>query len=168
MSTSKGSRAFYVVTEAIKDYLIDESFVNTTTYGSLSDIDLNKQTIFPLCHIQINSATLQAGVILFNVSVLAMDLVYESKRDPSDRAIKGAGFTDTTFIGIDNEQDVLNSTLYVLNRLNKQMMRGTLRNDGFELNGTSTCEPFVDRFANKVAGWALTFNVFVQSDIDRC
>jgi hypothetical protein len=159
---SQGSQAFYVVTEAIKDYLIDDSFVNTTTYGSLSDIDLNKQTIFPLCHIQINNATLQAGAILFNVSVLAMDLVYDLKIDSND------GTSDSTFYGVDNEQDVLNSTLFVLNKLNKQLMRGTLRSSGYELQGTSSCEPFVDRFANKVAGWALTFNVFVQSDIDRC
>jgi len=159
---SQGSQAFYVVTEAIKDYLINDQFVNTTTYGSLSDVDLNKQTMYPLCHLQINNATLQAGVINFNVTVLAMDLVYESKQDPE------TGTSDNTFYGIDNEQDVLNSTLFVLNKLNKQLMRGTLRTDGYELNGSSSCEPFVDRFANKVAGWALTFNVFVQSDIDRC
>ena len=156
------ARGFYVVTDLIENLLIEDINVNAVTYGDISDVDLNKQTIFPLCHIQINNATLQAGAILFNVSVLAMDLVYDLKIDSND------GTSDSTFYGVDNEQDVLNSTLFVLNKLNKQLMRGTLRSSGYELQGTSSCEPFVDRFANKVAGWALTFNVFVQSDIDRC
>ena len=42
---------FYDLIDKIKDALIAEPFVNTVTYGSLDDIDLNKQTIFPLSHI---------------------------------------------------------------------------------------------------------------------
>ena len=40
-------KGFYDLTDKIKDTLQAEPFVNTVTYGSLDDVDLNKQTIFP-------------------------------------------------------------------------------------------------------------------------
>ena len=44
-------KGFYNVTDKLKDTLLAEPFVNTVTFGSLDDVDLNKQTIFPLSHI---------------------------------------------------------------------------------------------------------------------
>ena len=40
--------------------------------------------------------------------------------------------------------------------------------DKFELTGAASCEPFVDRFENKLAGWAYTFTAFVENDINIC
>ena len=39
--------------------------------------------------------------------------------------------------------------------------------DQFQLDGSASCEPFVDRFENELAGWATTFSVLVQNDIDN-
>ena len=48
-------KGFYNVTDKIKDALVAEPFVNTVTFGSIDDVDLNKQTIFPLSHVTVNS-----------------------------------------------------------------------------------------------------------------
>ena len=48
-------KGFYNVTDKLKDTLLAEPFVNTVTFGSLDDVDLNKQTIFPLSHIIVNN-----------------------------------------------------------------------------------------------------------------
>jgi hypothetical protein len=148
---------FYNLTDKIKDTLNAEPFVNTVSYGSLDDVDLNKQTIFPLSHIIVNNCNVSNNVMTFNISVLAMDIVDESKDVVTD-----------IFVGNDNEQDVLNTQLEVINRLVNLLKRGDLYTDKFQVDGEVGCEPFVDRFENKLAGWAATFNVTVQNDMTVC
>ena len=148
---------FYNVTKKIKDALNAEPFVNTVSYGSLDDVDLNKQTIFPLSHIIVNNCNVASNTMTFNISILAMDIVDESKDEVTD-----------IFVGNDNEQDVLNTQLEVINRVVSILQRGDLYTDLFQVDGAVGCEPFVDRFENKLAGWAATFDVLVQNDMTIC
>jgi|TARA_R100001463_G_C3521898_1_gene220894 hypothetical protein len=148
---------FYNITDKIKDTLAAEPFVNTVTYGSLDDVDLNKQTIFPLSHIIVNNCSVANNTLTFNISVLAMDVVDESKEEVED-----------DFVGNDNEQDVMNTQLAVLNRLIAILQRGDVYTDKFQVIGAVGCEPFVDRFENKLAGWVATFDVIVENDMTIC
>lgn len=150
-------KGFYNITDKIKDALNAEPFVNTVTYGSLDDVDLNKQTIFPLSHLIVNNCTVGTNTLTFNISILAMDVVDESKEEVTDE-----------FVGNDNEQDVLNTQLAVLNRVIALLQRGDLYLEKYQVQGTVNCEPFVDRFENKLAGWAATFDVLVQNDMTVC
>ena len=152
-----GIRGFYLLTQAIKDQLLSDLNVNTVTEGDLFDVDLSKQTIFPLSHLIVNSVVAQESVLRFNISILSMDIVDESKEPTTD-----------IFIGNNNEQDVLNTQLAVLNKLIQVLRRGDLYNDKFQLDGDANLEPFVDRFENKVAGWTATFDVFVNNDVNIC
>jgi hypothetical protein len=152
-----GVRGFYLLTQAIKDQLLSDINVNTVTEGDLFDVDLSKQSIFPLSHLIVNTVAAQESVLRFNISVLSMDIVDESKEPTTD-----------IFIGNNNEQDVLNTQLAVLNKLVQVLRRGDLYNDKYQLSGDANLEPFVDRFENKVAGWTATFDVFVNNDIEIC
>ena len=152
-----GVRGFYLLTQAIKNQLLSDVNVNTVTEGDLFDVDLSKQSIFPLSHLIVNTVAAQESVLRFNISVLAMDIVDESKEPTTD-----------IFIGNNNEQDVLNTQLAVLNKLVQVLRRGDLYNDKYQLTGDASLEPFVDRFENKVAGWTATFDVFVNNDIEIC
>jgi len=150
-------KGFYNLTDKLKDALIAEPFVNTVTFGSLDDVDLNKQTIFPLSHIIVNNTTVGSKTITFNVSILAMDIVDISKEATTD-----------IFVGNDNEQDVLNTQLALLTRIINILQRGDLYTELYQVQGDVSCEPFVDRFENKLAGWAATFDVVVQNDMTIC
>ena len=86
-----------------------------------------------------------------------MDVVDESKKP-----------TTNIFRGNNDEQDILNTQLQVLNKLIKVLRKGNLHNDQFQLNGDASCEPFYDRFDNKVAGFTASFDVFVNNDITLC
>lgn len=152
-----GIRGYYLLTQAIKDALLGDINVNTVTEGDLFDIDLSKQSIFPLSHLIINSVTAQESVLRFNISILSMDIVDESKEATTD-----------IFIGNNNEQDVLNTQLAVLNKLVQVLRRGDLYNDKYQLDGDASLEPFVDRFENKVAGWTATLDILVNNDIEIC
>lgn len=150
-------KGFYNLTDKLKDALIAEPFVNTVTFGSLDDVDLNKQTIFPLSHIIVNNTTVGSKTITFNVSILAMDIVDISKAETTD-----------IFVGNDNEQDVLNTQLALLTRIINILQRGDLYTELYQVQGDVSCEPFVDRFENKLAGWAATFDVVIQNEMTIC
>lgn len=157
-----GATAYYRITDVIKSSLLEDEHINTVTIGDITQIDLNKQEMYPLGHIMINNANLNDSTIQFNITVMVMDVVWQTKHEPENQQY------DETFVGIDNEQDVLNTQLSVINVLNQKMMRGNLRNLAYELVGQSTCEPFKDRFENEVAGWAYTFSVYVRNNISVC
>jgi len=148
---------FYDIIKKIKDTLQAEPFVNTVSIGNIDDVDLNKQSIFPLSHIVINNTTLNEKTINFNISVLFMDIVDISKAESTDK-----------FIGNDNEHDVLNTQLAVAVRLTDLLRRGSLYSDLYQVEGNVTCEPFVDRFENKLAGWTATYDIIIRNDMTIC
>ena len=154
---NQGVIGFYQITKTIKDQLLDDINVNTVTTGDITDIDLAKQTMYPLSHVIVNNVTLEENIYRFNISVLSMDIVDQSKEATTD-----------IFKGNNNEQDVLNTQLVVLNKLVQVLRMGTLYQNKYQLDGDPTCEPFYDRFENQVAGWACTFDVLIQNDINIC
>ncbi len=153
---SIGAQAFYRVTQKIKDELISNVNVNTVTYGDITKIDLNKQNIYPLAHILVNNVTQAPKLLNFSMTVFTMDLVDYTKESTTD-----------IFLDNSNEQDVLNTQLAVANRMIEKLRSGTIYLDGFQLDGTASCEPFVDRFENDIAGWSTSFSLTVQNDIDN-
>ena len=153
-------QGFYNITEKIRQQLQQDDFVNTVTYGDIFEVDLAKQTIFPLSHFQVNNATLQGNVWNFSISLLVMDIVNESKQY--------ADGVPTEFSGYYNEQDVWNTQLAVANRLLELLYRGDLYTDKYQLDGQPVCEPFTDRFENKLAGWTVTFNILIPNDMTIC
>jgi hypothetical protein len=155
--SNQGIRGFYQLTTTIKDNLLNDSNINTVTTGDITDIDLNKQTIFPLAHIIVNNVTTQEQVLSFNITIMAMDMINEYKDAETD-----------IFVGNDNEQDVLNTQLAVLNRIIVLLRRGTLYTTKYQLDGDPSCEPFYERFENKLAGWAATMNILIENDISKC
>ncbi len=150
-------KGFYQVTETIKNQLLSDANVNNVTTGDITKIDLSKQTMFPLSHIIVNNVNNEDNVLRFSLSVLSMDIVDVSKEAVVD-----------IFRGNDNEQDILNTQLAVLNKLAQVLRGGTLHQDLYQLDGTPNLEPFYDRFENELAGWAMTFDVLVNNDINIC
>jgi hypothetical protein len=138
----------YKIIKEIKDALLDEPFVNTVTEGDIFEIDLNKQTMFPLSHIIMNQATHQGNVLSFNITILLMDII--NQKDDS------------------NKVDIWNTQLLVATRVLNRLNRGDLRDVFFELTGNPTYEPFTERFENDLAGWAITFDVLVRNDVTIC
>ena len=138
----------YTLINKIKEALLKEPFVNTATEGDIFDVDLSKQTIFPLSHVIINQATHQGNVINFNITILAMDII--NQKDDN------------------NKVDIWNTQMLVLTRVMDRLNRGDLRNDFWELTGNPSFEPFTERFENDLAGWACTFDVLVRNDMTIC
>jgi hypothetical protein len=127
------------------------------TTGNLSNVNLQKQDIFPISHIIINSVTDTEQTLNFNISILAMDVVSRRKEETTD-----------IFIGNNEEQDILNTQLAVLNKLIMTLRKGDLHRDKYQLIGDPNCEPFYDRFENELAGWTATMDIVIYNDITIC
>ena len=148
---------YYEILTKLQTELNNDALVNTVSSGDIFDVDLSKQTIFPLCHIIVNSATFVDNVIQYNISILSMDVVDVSKDETTNK-----------FRGNDNEQDVLNTQINILNRLYEKLRRGNLYDDNYQVDGTPNLEIFVDRFENKLAGWTMTVNINTPNVMTVC
>ena len=155
--TYRGIQSFYDLTTKIKDILQADENTNTVTFGDITEVDLNKQTIFPLSHIMINNVTDNGQTLSYNISVMAMDIVDTSKDETTD-----------IFVGNNNRQDVLNTQLTVLNRLHQKLRKGTPHQEGYHLEGSASLEAFFDRFENELAGWVSTLDIVTINNIDIC
>ena len=154
---NQGVRGFFQLSETIKTELLEDVNINTVTTGDLTDVNLNKQDIFPLGHIIIDSVIDEEQVLRFNMTILACDIVDQSKDLTVDR-----------FVGNNDVQDILNTQLAVLNRLTQRLRMGTLYTDMYQLDGNPTLTPFYDRFENQLAGWSATITVMIYNDIYIC
>ena len=155
--SQQGIRGFYQLTQTIKDQLLADINVNTVSTGDIYDVNLNKQDIFPLAHIIVNNVLQQEQTLTFNISIIAMDIVDQSKSETTDR-----------FTGNNNEQNILNTQLGVLNKVIQVLRMGTLHQDKYQLDTDVNCEPFYDRFENQLAGWTATMDIMIYNDIRIC
>ena len=148
---------YYTLIDTLKALLIASPFVNQVTEGDLYDIDLSKQTIFPLSHIMVNNVSILPNVLKANITIIAMDIVDISKTEVTD-----------IFKDNNNRQDVLNTQLIMLSRIVAQLTNGETFEDNYQLEGEPSCEPFTDRFENLLAGWTMTFDVLIPNEMTSC
>jgi hypothetical protein len=151
-------KEFYDLIDTIYTELNSSDFVSTVTFGNIMDVDLSKQSIFPLSHINIQDAIFSDHTITFTIQVIAMDIVDETKEDRFDS-------NSVPYKGLDNKQDVLNTQLAVINRLQSKLRRGDLNDNNYVLDSDATATLFEDRFENLLTGWALNLTVSIPNNV---
>lgn len=136
----------------------EDVFINTITQGDFDEVDIDKKNIFPLLHVAIGNGSFpSASVIRYDVQIGAFDIRDINKEINTDKFNKN-----------DNEQDNLNETLAVLNRIWIKMLK-----DFEENNITSSENPSLEiqKFTRKnlLDGWIMTFQIDVPNiDISLC
>ncbi len=147
-------RQFYTVLEKIRDEAQNNGITNTVTTGNITEIDLNKTTMFPLVHIVVNNATFRDNLVNFNLRVLCLDVVDYTK-----------SFTDDdVFFGNDNLQDVLNTQMQVANLIQSKLRRGDLYTDLFQLSDDPILSILRESFESELAGWGMELNIDVANN----
>ena len=148
---------FFKIIDDVQSTLIAEPFINKVTYGGIDDVDPKKITIFPLAHMIIESMDIQTRRIGINVSILLMDIIDFSKNTVSD-----------DIRGNNNELDVLNNMLNIAARLQAMIARTDSLNKDYELEGSFSAEPFVERFENNLGGISIDFTINMKNDMTKC
>jgi hypothetical protein len=130
--------------------------IQTTTTGDIWDIDLEKNTMFPLYHINPANVEVNMSQKTFNFQIFVMDLV-----EPD----------------ISNEQYVLSDTLQICTDIIALLKHGEIlygydasigEEERYFVDDDFTCEPFTERFDNSVTGWVMEVGIIVESVLDSC
>jgi len=150
----------YDIIEKVKTNLRANPIVNTVTFGDISQVDLNKTTMFPLSHFLLGNAQMTEHTIRLTLSFLFIDVVDYSKEFNSND--EGNRQDDTNLV------DVYNTQLQIANELISEFRRGDLYREGFQIVGEPICEPFKDRFDNELAGWSVDLTLDVSNNISVC
>ena len=99
--------SFYNIIDKIKEVIVAEPFNNEITFGDIADVDLKKQSLFPLCHIMVNNSTINNNYVVHLILLyFFMDLVDISNEQVTD-----------LYRGNDNRQDILNTQLALATRV---------------------------------------------------
>ena len=149
-------RAYYDLIDKLNTYLDGSPSVNTVTFGDIFKVDLSKQTIFPLAHVNVQNVTFSEHIMTFSLQVICMDIVNETKEDKKD--------LNNYFHDINNKQDVLNTQFAVVNGLQSALRRGELFSDLYQIDTDYTANMFEDRFENLLAGWSLDITITVANN----
>ena len=149
-------KTYYNLVDHIYKYLNGHESINTVNIGDVLEVDLAKQTIFPLANLQISSVTFDEHIVTFSVNVIAMDIVDEDKDDKQS--------VSEPHLGLDNRQDILNSMMTVVNGLQSSLRRGGLYDLNVEIDTPASATLFEDRFENLLAGWSLDISITVANN----
>jgi len=147
-------RQVYTVLDKIKEILRANGITKTVTFGDITQVDLNKTSIFPLAHVMFRNVVFQDRIMSATIRILCLDIVDITKEKQ----------TEDMMFGNDNLQDILNTQLQAINDLQQEMRRGTAFSDNFQITTNVTAEPFIDNFENQLAGWGITVNIEVPNN----
>lgn len=143
------NEGYALVYTKLKETLNNNPLVNLVSEGLTDEIDLGKQTIFPLAHIVINSATFIDNAVEFQIDLYCMDIV-----DISDD-------------GVDNKIDVMNTQYNILLRLYEDLRRGNLWDEKLEISSMNVTA-FEQAYENYLAGWSASISVLIPNHMTIC
>lgn len=134
----------YNVLKKVRDILESDTLLYKVTEGDLFEVDLSKQTIFPLGHFMLGNVTQSSYSMTFELSVMFADIIEED---------------DSNYV------DVWNRTLTSARRFVEFLRRD---DNLFKVSDDVLHEPFRDRFHNKLGGFMTTVNIEVPNETAIC
>ena len=135
----------------------DHKQIKAVTTGDIWDIDLSKNTLFPLFHINLISVDAGKGQLQYNFQLVVADLV-----EPNEAENEQEVLSDTLSIMLDIIAIFKNvEKLYFHNRVHGEEARYWTTDD-------FTLEPFTERFDNAISGFTLTLPIVIEWVYDTC
>lgn len=143
---------YFGITDAIRKAFNGTGRVQTITHGDLSQVDLNRQNIYPLVHVTSTGVSFQPNTTSYSFNISVMDILDFTRTATKDEV--------EPFYGNDNLQDILHDLGLTIEQAIDELRRGDLyeqlyRLEGDSVNGTA----FVSEGENQVAGWSVTISV---------
>ena len=149
------NKTYNNVIDTLKNLGENHLQISTTTVGDIFDIDLEKNTKYPLLHLNPVNVQTRRTELVYNFQVFLMDLV-----EPDGS----------------NEQEVYSECLQIcidiIAILSNSRFQSQLELDinapVYIAEGDFTLEPFKERFDHSVTGWVFNLGVTVQNSFQSC
>jgi hypothetical protein len=152
---------YYRVLDYFKTIMTNHPSIQYVSQGDLFSIDTKSFPAYPMGNILITSSTFDGSTSVYSCQLLVADK-HKEKNNESDGETNAQR---TPFFGTDDIVDIHANTLGIINDLISFTQFGTTN---FDIDGTTFCEAFVERYDNGLAGWTANFNLITHNDRDRC
>ena len=149
------NKTYFNLLETLKQLGAKHHQISTTTSGDIFDIDLMKNTLYPLMHINPVNVTTGTVGLTYNFQIFIMDLV------DTDNANEEEVYSDTLQTCIDIISIFRNSKWQAQLTLN-------INAPVYYTEGDYTIEPFTERFDQEVTGWVFTIGILVENNFQTC
>jgi hypothetical protein len=156
-------QTYYSFTNFFNSVCLAHPNITTFTMGDIYNVDMAKQTLFPLAHLIVNNTNIASGLMQYNVTLMVMDRVV----DVTDSSFGHYNYLLKNYKDVTNLIDVHNTSLSTLNDIVSYIYRNP---DAYQYNviGDSLATPFEERFNNLLAGWAIDMNISVGNTNPMC
>ena len=147
--------------------------IETVSVGDIFDVNLEKNELFPLLHINYVNVTTGDAELVYNFQIFIMDLVSEKDNWQTYNAKGLTKLIDNK----NNEQQVYNQTLEIatdfigmLRHSSRQSLEGVddINAPIYFTQDQFTIEPFSERFDNMLCGQVFQIGIVVMNDFDTC
>ena len=131
--------------------------IQAVTTGEIWDVDLNKNTLFPLLHISTINVNASKGQLQYNFQLVVADIVEPNESENEQEVLSDTLSIMTDIISIFRNGE----TLYFYNAEAGEEARYWTADD-------FTLEPFTERFDNTLSGFTLTLPIVIEFPYDTC
>jgi hypothetical protein len=152
---------YYNTLNYFKTIMKNHPQIAHVTQGDVFSIDDMQFPEYPVGNVLIQDATFGQNTTEYRVQLIVADKHKTLENESNPRTNKQS----IPYYGTDDVVDIHANTLAAINDLTSYTQ---YKVEGFEIFGDITCEPFVDRFDNGLAGWSATFNLTCHNDKNRC
>lgn len=152
---------YYNTLNYFKTIMKNHPQIAHVTQGDVFSIDDMQFPEYPVGNVLIQDATFGQNTTDYRVQLIVADKHKTLENNSDGRTNKQT----IPYYGTDDVVDIHANTLAAINDLTSYTQ---YKVEGFEIFGDITCEPFVDRFDNGLAGWSATFNLTCHNDKNRC
>jgi hypothetical protein len=156
MEDKRGVQALYDLIDTLKVELESNPFCNNVTIGELTEVDLRKQTIFPMAHITLNDVTHADNSLTFSITIVNVDIVNVSKDITQE------------YYGNDNLFYILSNQLFVINKLVSRLKDSNVSSYNWQLEGNPLSTVINKEMENMIAGYETNLNISIPNTINKC
>ena len=141
------------ILDELETIALDHRFIASFKQGEMSEVDIQKLSgdKYPICHADISGATIERGILVYQLDILVMDLILPGQTDAQEQ------YSDTLRTLI----DIVSNYAQVLSA-----QSDVDRDVTIEL--PVDCESFTARFDNLLTGWVGTVRLQTSNTLDLC
>tara|TARA_R110000782_G_scaffold263396_1_gene356036 strand:- start:149 stop:676 length:528 start_codon:yes stop_codon:yes gene_type:complete len=143
--------SYYKATELIKNTAQGTGLITTVTHGNFQDIDVKRQTLFPLLHVVPVNLVVTSSIVTYTYTLFFCDLPDFNKEDQYKMA--------APWWGTDNTIDVLNQMSLAAQMFIDQLTRGVSVDNKFQVAVTNTGTFFTNKVENLLTGVQMDINI---------
>lgn len=134
-------RGLKAATDKIREEALDTGLVNNVMISRPDDFLQDKKNFYPAVHIDYDGASTNDTIVTVNMSILIVDIVDET---------------------LNNEEDVLNTTLAIAARIQAVLQRSE-PSTMFNLDADASLTRMYEQGTQNYSGWGMTFPLKIMN-----